>query len=134
MRKFSKNGSHIIQVINNTYIYGDQFLQGIVSIHTNTENFGGIKTDEGANFLTYQTITPQTIFPETDYTIPKYSENKLPDFRNTLFWNPEVVLEGGITDIRFFASDYCNEYEIIVSGYNNEGIPCSGKKTIRITR
>jgi hypothetical protein len=121
-----------IKIINRTYIYGDHFLQGIVMIETNTDNFAGAKAPQGSNFLNFQGITPGVTFPETDYSKHDDINYKLPDFRNTLYWNPNMIIDREGNSLNFYSSDHCGEYDILVQGYDENGNPCYGRKTIKV--
>ncbi|MFT4566134.1 MAG: hypothetical protein ACI9FN_001088, partial [Saprospiraceae bacterium] len=50
------------------------------------------------------------------------TDEKLPDFRNTLFWNPSITTdENGEASISFYTSDAIGEYEVKVDAINSSG-------------
>ncbi|NQU84899.1 MAG: hypothetical protein HQ541_03990 [Mariniphaga sp.] len=61
---------------------------------------------------------------------PKYSlkniNNKMPDYRPTLYWSPEVVVKDGKANIEFFTCDNLSNYVVIVEGISKNGKICYG--------
>jgi hypothetical protein len=66
-----------------------------------------------------------TLLPERQFSIPDYAsqtDSRLPDFRNTLYWNPSVQTdENGKATVRFFTADSVGDFEIHVEGIATEG-------------
>lgn len=49
---------------------------------------------------------------------------RIPDFRNTLYWSPDVVIDGnGKGNVSFFTSDKKGNYIGIIQGLSVTGIP-----------
>jgi hypothetical protein len=61
---------------------------------------------------------------------PKYTPENInsprPDFRPTLFWEPNLKLENGKANIGFFTSDAVTDYVIVVEGITKKGNICYG--------
>lgn len=121
-----------IEVIKETHQYGDYVLRGIVSITTITDNFGGMKLPSGYIFAEFQTLNESAdfVFPEFNTDLKK--ESPVPDFRNLLFWNPDLKLDGEGTQISFYSGDHCADYDIIVRGVTNTGKICFGKTSVSV--
>ena len=65
-----------------------------------------------------------TFLPEKQFRTPNYlnQDNTLPDFRNTLYWNPDIKTDAsGKAKIEVYTSDAIGEYEIIVEGVSKDG-------------
>lgn len=66
-----------------------------------------------------------TLLPERQFSIPDYAsqpDSRLPDFRNTLYWDPRVQTdENGKATVRFFTADSVGDFEIHVEGVSTEG-------------
>jgi hypothetical protein len=121
-----------IEVVNGIYMVGDHALWGVVSLQTDTKNFGGIQFPEGSVFVEYQTVTPSQMFASNEYITPEELVSRLPDFRTLLFWDPQVELSNQNTRVSFYASDHVSKYDIVVRGLTGDGRPCFGLKTIKI--
>lgn len=119
-----------IDVYNGNYTYGDLILKGLIVIQTNTDNFGGIDPPQHAVFVEYQTLTPQVRLQFPDYAGSE-KQNRSPDFRNTLYWNPRLTTQRDTT-VPIFAGDRRGAYELIVRGLSDDGRFSVGKKIITI--
>lgn len=120
-----------IEITKKPLIIGDELFNGIVMISTNTDDFGGVKTPEGSVFLEYQTISPSYGFNPPVYDSEEIKSNRMADFRNLLYWNPNLNISKE-TSVTFYTSDDCSEYDVIVRGYNNDGEICYGKSIIKV--
>ena len=94
---------------------------------SNTENFAEVKLPESATFLGYQALEK----PIANYVNNNSESNpKIPDFRTTLYWNPQIKISNEGQKINFTASDRKGSYNIIVEGYNSDGQVFYGKKPV----
>ena len=132
--KISHTKVEKIEIVNGIYMFGDHALWGVVSLETNTKNFGGIRYPEGSLFVEYQTVNPSQFFDSNHYRTEESRNSRKPDFRNTLYWNPNVILKENKTSIGFYASDHTSAYDIIVKGIDENNNPVFGIKTINITK
>jgi len=56
------------------------------------------------------------------YETKEQLEKRIPDFRNTLLWLPDINIdEEGETKIRFYTSDRPGKYMVILQGMNADG-------------
>jgi len=123
-----------IKVINKTYYIGGRTLQGIVLINSFTDNFAGINLPKESVFVEYQTITPSEFCKSPDHGQDFSGNNRNPDFRTTLFWKPDLLLQQNDTTLSFFASDHCSEYDVVIRGLTSDGKHCYGKTSFLITK
>lgn len=101
-----------VQVQNELRYYGDlAFERGLVFIWTRNVDFWDKRELLGTTSAVvcgYQ--------QEVDYHFPSYgkeSEPSLPDFRQTLYWNPNVNCPANdISNIEFYTSDEIGTYEV----------------------
>ena len=60
---------------------------------------------------------------------------RLPDFRNTLYWNPSIQTDDqGRGTVRFYASDAVGKYEVRVEGVSESGWLGSATEVLRVSR
>jgi hypothetical protein len=121
-----------VEVINGSYIYGNFLLGGVVMIFTRTDNYAGIRFPEGSVFLEYLTRAPQHGYFAPEYDQAKSDHNPVPDFRNLLYWNPDLLLPYSPASVSFFTSDHTGIYDIIVRGFTADGQPCFGKTSFQV--
>lgn len=123
-----------IEVINKVYVLGDRAINGIIMIFTKTDNFGGITRPPQSVFAEFQTLTT-----EKDFEIPVYADEKtikspVPDFRNLVFWNPEMEISGLENSIIFYTPDNLGDYEITIRGIKPDGTQVSGYGLFSVSR
>lgn len=107
-----------ISVINSSYLYGEHLFRGIVFFETNTNNFAGIELPVSSTFLEFQAIEELDHYKIKNHT---GQPSRIPDFRNVLYWNPDVTIQNGKGAISFITSDYEGSYEVIIRSVNEIG-------------
>lgn len=123
-----------IEVYHADYFLGDHVFGGIISVKTNTEDFAGFKWTDESVFLPFKTLHPSETFQQPVYDDLEDKQNKKPDFRTLLYWNPEFRLDGSPNKITFFTADHLSEYEVVVQGFSREGRPCFGSTEIEVLK
>ena len=121
-----------INVVKTEYVVGDFIFYGIINVITKKGDLSSIILPDYAIRIPYRVYSsiPQFISPV--YTSGSQSQNRIPDFRNTLYWNPEIIPDrNGKASIELWTSDYAGEYEINIQGITNTGTPFSIKKSFK---
>ncbi len=101
-------------------IYG---REGVIAIYTRQET--GI-TAAPAEIPGIINFTHPGYYRAREFYSPNYekeeNQNPKPDFRHTLYWNPEVVIdESGCATVSFFTSDEKNNYVLLIEGIAADG-------------
>lgn len=109
-----------VEVHNTPLILGDHVLKGIISLTSNTEDFGGLIMPPGSSFLKFQTLNQKYKFNPTDYSSQRSLEDPRGDFRTLLHWLPQLNINSD-TIISFYTSDHESEYEVLVRGHTSQG-------------
>jgi hypothetical protein len=115
-----------ISVYNTEYRLGDFSFGGVISLKTNTAEFGGFKWTDNSVFLNFKTLNKRKTFLHTKHRTPDSKSNREPDFRTILYWNPEINFKGNPEQLSFYTSDHLSGYEIIARGFTKDGSPCFG--------
>jgi hypothetical protein len=124
-----------IDVIKDKYMVGNYPFYGIVNVTTKSHDFSIIPLPEYMIRLPYRVIDPVFTFAPPDYSAAEKKLSRIPDFRNTLYWNPSVTLnDAGKATVEFWSADLPLEYFITVQGVTRAGKPVSVRKLIRVTR
>ena len=72
-------------------------------------------------------------FLSPDYSTSGLKNSRIPDFRNTLYWNPSIQPDkNGKYIIEFWSSDFASDYTIKIEGVTGDGKIVSLKKTISV--
>jgi len=71
---------------------------------------------------------------EKEFYSPKYDvkkeEHRAPDYRATLYWNPNIITdENGAAKIEFFNTDSAKEIQVSIEGLSDDGLPGTYLKT-----
>jgi hypothetical protein len=109
-------------IINTRYYYSEYIFDGIVSFVTKKGNLSAIEFDNSIFRQAYEAYQVQNEFSSPDYSTHLLKESRIPDFRNTLFWKPDLNTgKDGKADVEFFTSDESVEYTIVVEGISPDG-------------
>lgn len=72
------------------------------------------------NSFSYPGYTSEKFFPQPDYS---QELKNVTDVRSTLYWNPELILDGSSkeTRITFYNSDNAKKFRVILEGFTTKG-------------
>ena len=116
-----------LDVIRERYFYGPADAEGIFSFTTYKGDLGGIELDPRAIVLDYEGLQLHRVFYSPLYNTPEPVAGRIPDFRNLLYWSPDV--EGSFS---FYTSDQKGKYIGIIQGITNKGIAGSSEFTFEV--
>jgi hypothetical protein len=109
-------------IINTRYFISGNVLDGIVSFVTKKGNLGVMEFDNSIFRQVYEGCQVQNSFYSPDYNTVAAKYKHIPDFRNTLYWKPDLHTgKDGKAEIEFFTSDESSDYEIVVEGISPDG-------------
>jgi hypothetical protein len=109
-------------IINTRYFISGNIFDGIVSFITRKGNLSVMEFDNSVFRQVYEGCQTGNNFYSPDYSTPIMKDSRIPDYRNTLFWNPDLHTEkDGKTEIHFFTSDESSDYTIVVEGISSDG-------------
>jgi hypothetical protein len=71
-------------------------------------------------------FTMNGYYPAREFYVPNYDkmtdeEKMKPDFRTTLYWNPNIVVKKGKAEIEFFTSDDRGRFNVFIEGITVDG-------------
>ena len=122
-----------IDVIRERYLIGGYVFYGLVNIITRRGDYSNVNLPDNVIRLSYRVTEPVNLFTAPDYTSQQLKLSRTPDFRNTLYWNPD--LKTGDDDrisFNFWTSDQAGEYEINIQGIASDGKPFSCRKIVKV--
>jgi hypothetical protein len=99
--------------------FGDFGGSGIVVIHLKPGASNPFRIAYSEMLKKNMYIVPET-YPNAEYASINDASG-IPDFRQTLYWNPELKLDGDTTNLSFYTSDIEGNYEVIVQGVSENG-------------
>lgn len=105
-----------IEIVNDVYIKGGLEFGGIIYLESKEGNMAGYSFSDNAYFMNYTAFEQQNEISFPDYHQDIYSKN-IPDFRNCLYWNPDIEFDtNNKTKIEFFSADISGKYLIVLRG------------------
>jgi len=122
-----------IDVVREKYIVYDYLFHGLLNLITKTGDFSCTPLPDYAIRLKYRVLDPVKAFISPDYSTVEMKNSRIPDYRNTLFWNPSVKpSKDGIVKVDFWTSDISSDYEINITGITTNGKTLSLRKIIKV--
>jgi hypothetical protein len=113
-----------IDVMNREYFLGPLVAEGIVSYSTYKGDLAGYQLDPNVIVLKYDGLQPEREFYAPVYDSQDQLDSRLPDFRNLLFWSPDINTSGsGKKQLSFFTSDVKGRFIAVLQGITTSGSP-----------
>ena len=119
-----------IAVVARKYFMGHQTFYGIVDVRLNTDlkNFGRYAT-----VVDYDGASVADQFYSPKYEDEPKRNNRIPDFRNVLYWNPRLDKDkNGNYAFDFYSSDLEGEYAIVVRAVADNGKVETSQTSIQV--
>ena len=111
-----------IEVMTNNYFLGPSVNNGIVSCISYDGNIAGYELDKNAVIVDYSGLQVQREFYAPVYESVPQKNNRSADFRNVLYWNPDIeTSSNGTHEFSFYTSDIPGTYTIILQGISDDG-------------
>jgi hypothetical protein len=98
-------------------IFGSAGAGGAIAFYTKRGG-GVLEAGEGVFNLRFPGYSAAR-----EFYMPKYDKENIskPDFRSTLYWNPNISLSGNSGTIEFFNSDVVQGYKLVIQGMDKGG-------------
>ena len=117
-----------VEVYVDDFVFGDQLYNGILYVKTPNRKLSGFTLPN------YSVVSEfEGTQANTDYPMPSaQADNKayMPDFRHTLYWNPNVTSQD--TELECRTSDMCGTYIVKVEGRTPDGKAISGYTSFEV--
>lgn len=122
-----------IDIIRGDYQVGSKVFTGLISIISKEGDLCGLEDQFIGVRTNYNVLDKQIIPSNFAYGEKRSEESRLPDFRNTLYWESALHPDSsGNIRLEFFASDYMSDYEVVIEGLTDKGVPVSLRRKISI--
>ena len=131
--KMGSNKIKKVEMICTRYVYGELVFPGILAVFSTDDEIENLQPCPVSLRMQVEKYHPYTGFTQPSYE--EQSPDDKPDFRQLLYWNPDVRIEEGYIQIPgFYASDHSGNYIIRVEGVTSDGIPVSATAKISVTQ
>jgi hypothetical protein len=117
-----------IEVVNRRYFLGSLVASGIFALYSYNNDMAGLQLNSHALVLEYDGLQQPREFYSPKYDQATTASKRLPDFRNVLTWQPNIVIgKSGEAKVDFYSSDRKGKYIGIVEGIDQNGVTGSTK-------
>ncbi len=124
-----------IDAIKDRYFVGDYLFFGLVNVITRTGDFSNITLPDYAVRLPYRAVDPVKSFTAPGYETQTTKQSRIPDLRNTLYWNPSVKTDtAGNARIEVWTSDFTADYQIKIQGFTSDGKAVAYSRTLTVRK
>jgi len=138
INKFMKiNPLHIksIEVINSKSFIGKSVFDGVIYVNSFKRDYADYVIDHNYNEMNYYHIDDGISYLTPDYSNQELKYSRIPDFRNLLFWHPDIRIDKDeFRKIEFYTSDEEGIYEIEITGINKRGSIISIKSDFEVVK
>ncbi len=111
-----------LEIVASRYIWGPIVADGIASFTTYKGDLPGYSLNPHDVILDYDGLQKQRIFYSPNYSTEKAVQSRIPDFRDVLYWSPDVNTDtNGKGKISFYTGDIPGKYLVEVQGMSANG-------------
>jgi hypothetical protein len=112
-----------LDIIAQQYILGNYIFNGIINWKTYQPSPSNYLFEKNVTVADYESLQLARVFYSPQYNAPEQLASHMPDYRNVLYWNPDIMLKKQtITNNTFYTSDLPGKYVVMA-----EGISATGK-------
>lgn len=119
----------------NLAAFGSKGANGVIAIYRTTGDYTENKDHYVWGRITERVNGYQRVgkFYSPKYT-PENVNSPQPDFRPTLYWDPEFKLTEGATNLEFFTSDELSRFDVFIEGITKNGKICFGTTSFTVDK
>jgi hypothetical protein len=122
-----------IDVVHSRYYYGSLECSGIVAFYSYQSDLPEFTLNKNSIRQRFIGFQLEKSFYSPKYDAPESIQNRIPDFRNQLLWDPQIHTdEKGLAKINFYTSDKSGTYRIVVHGLSSNGLAGSYFGTLNV--
>ncbi|GAC1426176.1 MAG: Plug domain-containing protein [Flavisolibacter sp.] len=123
-----------LDVIPTSYNLGNSLFPGIASFISYNAKDQNVAVNKNAIIMEYEGLQLRRQFFSPVYENSSFKISRMPDFRNTLLWVPDVKLNPKESQfqIEFYSSDMKGIYRVALEGLKNDGRPISSSTSFEV--
>jgi len=122
-------------VVTQKFYQNNLVHDGIINYSTYQGDLAGYQLDANALIVEYEGLQLQREFYSPVYETAAQTNNRLPDFRNLLYWSPDVRTDkNGKKQLSFYTADIPGIYIIVTEGITSNGLAGSKTTTFTVTK
>jgi hypothetical protein len=122
-----------LELVNERYYLRPLVTDGVLSFTSMKNDLAGYEIDPHALVLDYEGMQLNRDFFSPVYDRPEQAANHLPDFRNVLYWQPNVTTDAsGKATVSFYTSDLTGIYTGVLQGITANGVAGGGTFSMEV--
>lgn len=122
-----------LDVIPNTYFLGSIRADGVASFISYNGDMAEFEPDAGALVVDYEGLQLHREFYSPDFSLPELLNSRIPDFRNVLYWQPDLTTDkNGKGAVTFYTSNQPGQYRVVIHGITRNGKAVTGVSSIQV--
>lgn len=106
-----------LELIPKSYVLGSSVFHALASFRSYTENFEGFELAGNVAQVDYEGLQMSREFYSPQYGNQQLKGNRIPDLRNTLYWQPVV----NSNEVKFYTGDNRGRFLVVVQGVDAQG-------------
>ncbi|MEZ0607242.1 hypothetical protein ACAW74_01945 [Fibrella sp. WM1] len=111
-----------LDVMTSRYFLGPLAYSGILNLNSYKQDLAGYRLDPKAVVLDYDGLQARREFAAPSYGTAVQQASRLPDLRQLLYWNPQVMTSAaGKAGLTFYSSDQAGRYQVVVQALTADG-------------
>ena len=111
-------------MVTYNYYTGSSVFAGIVNVKSYSGEIGATQIDPNSLVIEYDGLQQQREFYSPQYGSREAEESHIPDFRNVLYWAPQITTgSDGKSQLSFYSSDLKGKFAVVVQGITADGLP-----------
>jgi hypothetical protein len=112
-----------IDVVTSRFVQGNESYYGIINMVTKQADYNHFDLPSYAVRKPFRFFQVPYAFNSPDYSSVNDSIRSHPDFRNLLYWDPEVITgNNGEASVSFYTADDISDYRIVIQGLSENGL------------
>ncbi len=124
-----------IEVVARKFFQNNFIYDGIIQYHSYQGDLSGYQLDASALVVEYEGLQLEREFYSPVYETASQTQSRLPDFRNLLYWSPEIHTDKlGKKQLTFYTADSTGKYIVVVQGITANGLAGSNTAFFTVTK
>lgn len=117
-----------LDIITRNFVLGPAVFRAVANFSSYNGDFKDIGIDPGGVVVDYEGLQLRRQFYAPEYAVADSKDSRIPDFRTTLYWNPD--LSSGKSE--FFTGDNKGTFEAVLQGLDKNGRPVFANTTFTV--
>ena len=124
-----------LEVVAKKYFLGPLVFNSIINFKTYKGTLPDFQLNSKAAVMDYEGLQLKREFYSPVYETEVQTSDRMPDFRNVLYWSPDIKIDpSGKKIISFYTSDQENNYTIMLQGLSPGGKAGAAKFNISVKK